>query len=37
MASQAGCEMRNSEVAGAILTVLPVKKQKTDFLMFKNL
>ena len=27
MASQAGCEIMNSEVAGSILTVFPVRKK----------
>ena len=40
MASSAGREIMNSEVAGSILTVFPEKKKKKkkkDFLMFKNL
>ena len=37
MASQAGCEIMNSEVAGSILTVFPVKRKKKDNLMFENL
>ena len=36
MASQTGCGVMNSEVAGSILAAFPVKK-KRDFLMFKNL
>ena len=37
MASQTGREIVNSEVAGSILTVFPVKRRKRDFLTFKNL
>ena len=37
MASQTGCEIMNSEVAGSILTVFAVKRRKRDFLTFKNL
>ena len=37
MASQAGCEIMNSEVAGSILTVFPIKTKKREYLMFKNM
>ena len=39
MASQTGCEIMNSEVAGSIVTVFPrqSKKKERDFLTFKNL
>ena len=37
MASSAGREIMNSEVAGSILTVFPRQIKKKDFLMFKNL
>ena len=38
MVSQTGCEVMNSEVAGSILTVFPVKGEKEkEFLTFKKL
>ena len=37
IASQTGYEIMNSEVAGSILTVFPVKRKKKDNLMFENL